>query len=61
MGFPSQQLLASSIQGKAASSVVTSVVGAGASVIGVSATGAQAKETARRVSRANRDFTFFMI
>ena len=41
--------------------MVTSVVGAGASVIGVSATGAQAKETARRVSRANRDFTFFMV
>ena len=61
IGLDSQQLAASSVQGKAASSMVTSSVRAGASVNGVSLTGAQAKETATRVSKANRDLTDFMI
>ncbi len=56
-----QQFVASSVHGKAASSMVTSTAGAGASVIGVSFTGAQAKETATRVSRANRDLTDFIV
>ena len=56
-----QQLAASSIQGKATSSMVTSGVGVGASAIGASCSGAQAKETANKVNRANNDLMDFMI